>query len=137
MIDVVDLDGQMQRWSLKGHIAKGTLKNKSALHLKARELIHQVFPTMQILEEVGIPLRKAETLYLDFFVPLARICIEVHGEQHYKYTPFFHGSKLNFMKHKKRDREKKEWCRLNDIAVIELPYNETDKWLEIINEQNG
>jgi hypothetical protein len=32
---------------------------------------------------------------------------------------------IGFMKHKKRDQEKKEWCEINGIEYIELPYNET------------
>jgi hypothetical protein len=136
VMDIVDLDGRKHKWSLTGYIAKGQLNNKSDLHLKAREIIHKIFPTFQVLEEVSIPLRKAETLYLDFYLPLAKICIEVHGEQHYKFVPFFHKTKLNFFKHKKRDREKAQWCALNNISIIELPYDRTAEWESIINEQN-
>lgn len=136
-MEVLDLDGNYHKWSLKGHIAKGRANNKSNLHIKARELLRNKFPTMQILEEVGIPLRKSETLYLDFYIPLAKICIEVHGEQHYKFIPFFHGNKLNFLKHLKRDRQKKEWCNINNISVIELPYDKMESWTELLNEQQN
>ena len=38
---------------------------------------------------------------------------------------------MNFFKAQKRDLEKKEWCDLNSIKYIELPYNETlDQWGE-------
>jgi hypothetical protein len=53
-------------------------------------MLHEKFPTLQILEEVSIPLRSKETLYLDFYIPLIKKCIEVHGEQHYKFVPFYH-----------------------------------------------
>ena len=131
-MNIVDLDGNFHKWSLKGYIAKGTLSNKSSLHLAARELIRVKFPTFQILEEVPIPVRKSEILYLDFYLPLSKICIEVHGEQHYEFSAFFHGNRLNFFKHKKRDRDKKEWCNLNGIKVIELPYNKKSEWNEIL-----
>ena len=49
-MDVVDLDNIVHKWSLKGHIAKGSMKNKSSLHLQARALIKEIFPTLQILE---------------------------------------------------------------------------------------
>ncbi|OUU62830.1 MAG: hypothetical protein CBC24_06685 [Candidatus Pelagibacter sp. TMED64] len=128
-MDIVDLDGNTHKWSLTGHIAKGQVAKKSDLHLKARELIRSSFPTMQILEEVGIPLRHANTLFLDFYVPLLKLCIEVNGEQHYKFNSFFHGTRLNFIKHQRRDREKRDWCDLNSINVIEFPYNETvEEW---------
>jgi len=136
-MDIIDLDGKLQKWQLTGHIAKGSRQNKSELHLQAREVIKNIFPTYQILEEVPIPLRRTEILYLDFYLPLAKICIEVHGEQHYKYVPFFHQNKLNFLKHKKRDREKKSWCETNEIGFIELPYNKISEWKDIINDQNS
>lgn len=129
MLEIIDLDDITHKWSLKGHIAKGSAKNKSSLHLQARALIRDLFPTFQILEEVGIPVRKNETLFLDFYLPLTKTCIEVHGEQHYKFVQFYHNNTLGFLKHKKRDQMKKEWCEKNDIYYIELPYNESiDEW---------
>lgn len=135
-MNIVDLDDNVQRWSLKGHIAKGRTINKSSLHLTARSLIKEIFPTLQVLEEVPIPVRKNETLFLDFYLPLNETCIEVHGEQHYKFVQFYHQTSLGFMKHKKRDRDKKYWCEKNNIRYIELPYNEgLEDWKErLINE---
>lgn len=126
---VKDLDGNSYSWQLIGCMAKGKLSNKSSFHLKARELITSTFPTLQILEEVPIQLRRSETLYLDFYLPLIKTCIEVHGEQHYKYIGFYHNSHLGFLKSQKRDREKTEWCEINGIKQIILPYNESiDEW---------
>jgi len=92
---------------------------------------------MQILEEVAIPLRRSETLYLDFYIPLLKKTIEVHGEQHYKFVPFYHNTLLGFVRHKKRDQEKQEWCDINGITYIELPFHEdVELWSNRIkNEQ--
>lgn len=137
-MDIIDLDGNHLKWSLTGHISKGSLNNKSSLHLKARELLKQSFPTLQILEEVSVPIRRSETLYLDFYLPLIKTCVEVHGEQHFKFTPFYHGNQFGFIKHKKRDVDKKLWCENNGIKMIELSYNESeDQWLEKINDKNN
>ncbi len=38
-MDIIDLDGKVQKWQLTGHIAKGSRQNKSELHLQAREVI--------------------------------------------------------------------------------------------------
>lgn len=130
---VKDLDGNTHNWQLTGNMAKGKVDNRSSLHLLARTLITNYFPTLQILEEVPIPLRKNDTLYLDFYLPLKKICFEAHGEQHYKFTPFYHSNMFNFMKSQKRDREKQEWCELNNIKHIILPYDENDEqWSEKI-----
>jgi hypothetical protein len=130
---IKDLDGNNHNWLLTGNMAKGKIVNRSSYHLSARNLIASCYPTLQILEEVPIQLRKSETLYLDFYLPLKKICFEVHGEQHYKFTPFYHSNMLNFLKSQRRDTEKKEWCELNDIKYVDLSYNESEEvWSEKI-----
>jgi hypothetical protein len=130
-MNVKTLDGNTSKWALSGHISKATITNKSEPHLKTRQLLIELFPTLQLLEEVPVPIRKSETLYLDFYLPLKKYCVEVHGEQHYKFVPFYHNNLLGFIKSKKRDNDKKEWCFLNGIKYIELPYNESvTEWKE-------
>ena len=94
----VGLDGNEFNMTLTGLTAKSSLNNKSSFHLLARNLLKDIYPTLQIIEEVSIQIRKSETLYMDFFIPLNKKCIEVHGEQHYKFTPFYHRSKIDFLK---------------------------------------
>lgn len=137
-MNVVDLDNNYVPWSLTGHISKGRIQDKSSFHLSARKLLTNLFPTLQILEEVPIPLRRSETLYLDFYLPLIRKAVEVHGEQHYKFIPFYHHTKLNFLKSQKRDQEKKEWCEKNNISYVALPFSETSEvWSKLLHEQNS
>lgn len=131
---IKDLDGNKHNWLLTGNMAKGRISNRSSLHLKARGLISISYPTLQILEEVPIPLRKSETLYLDFYIPLKKLCFEVHGEQHHKFVPFYHTNILTFLKSQRRDTEKKEWCESNNIKHVILNYNESSEiWTERIN----
>ena len=131
---VTDLDGNESQLKLLGHTAKGNDdRPRSEYHLKVRQLLHEIFPTCLILEEVGFNVRKGETLYLDFYIPLIKTAIEVHGEQHYKYIPFYHNNLQGFFRHQKRDRDKREWASLNKIKLIELKFDEADKWKQIIN----
>lgn len=130
---IKDLNGNTHNWQLTGNMAKGKISNRSSLHLTTRSIITQNYPTLQILEEVPIPLKNRETLYLDFYLPLKKTCIEVHGEQHYKFVPFYHSTILNFLKSQKRDREKEEWCELNNIKHVILRYDENEQtWNERI-----
>lgn len=135
-MQVKDLDGVSHNWHLTGNMAHGKIANKSSLHLTARGLISDAFPTMQVLEEVPITLRKNETLYLDFYLPLKKLCIEVHGEQHYKFVGFYHNNMLSFLKSQKRDREKQEWCEINGIKYIVLPhFEDSDEWKKRLNNE--
>jgi hypothetical protein len=133
-MQIKDLDGLIHNWQLTGNMARGKINNRSSFHLKARELITDHFPTLQILEEVPIQLRRSETLYLDFYLPLKKLCVEVHGEQHYKFVSFYHNNMLSFLKSQKRDREKEEWCDINNIKYIVLPhYEDETQWIERLN----
>lgn len=133
-MQIKDLDGVVHNWNLTGNMARGKITNKSSFHLKARDIITQHYPTLQILEEVPINLRKSETLYLDFYLPLKKLCVEVHGEQHYKFIAFYHNNLLSFLKSQKRDREKQEWCESNGIQYVVFPHFENeDQWLERLN----
>jgi hypothetical protein len=132
---IKDLENNHHTWSVKGNMG-AVQQHKSSLHIRARELLKNKFPTLQILEEVSIPLRRGEVLYLDFYLPLKKMCIEVHGEQHYKFVAFYHANILSFLKGQKRDLEKKEWCELNSIRHIVFPYFEDDhQWAERLNNE--
>jgi hypothetical protein len=133
---MVGLDNIVYKLNLTGLRSHGRMQNKSGLHLEARKLINSIFPTMQILEEVPINIRKNEVLYLDFYLPLTRTCIEVHGEQHYKFIKFYHQNMMGFAKSKKRDDDKSQWCSINNIKQIILPHNESlEQWkLRLIND---
>ena len=130
-MQIKTLDGYSLRWSLTGHHAHAKLINKSSFHISARKVIRNIYPTLQVLEEVPVPIKKSETYYFDFYLPMIKTVIEVHGEQHYQFSKFYHINMFGFAKAKKRDRDKIEWCNINNIKYIELPYNETEnQWIE-------
>ena len=77
-MNAVGLDGYEYKISLASLTTKSSLNNKSNFHLIARDLLKQEYPTLQILEEVPIQIRKSETLYMDFFIPLSKKCIQFY-----------------------------------------------------------
>lgn len=128
-MNVVGLDNVIYNLNLTGLQAHGRMQNKSSIHLAARKLLNSVFPTMHILEEVPINIRRNEILFLDFYLPLIKTCVEVHGEQHYKFNRFYHQTMMGFAKSQKRDNEKSQWCSINNIKQIIFPYDEpSEKW---------
>lgn len=124
----IDLDGNQIKWQIKGHEVTGDTRPRSELHLQARVLLKEKFPTQQILEEVSVPIRRGKTLYLDFYLPLRKIAIEVHGEQHFRRVAHFHDSPVAFATQLSNDRDKQEWCEINGITHIVLPYDKTEDW---------
>lgn len=109
---------------------------KSALHIKARKLIARMFieTFYEEVSLVGSKTKRNTMLYADFLSVKAGIIIEVHGEQHYKYIPHFHGSKMAFAKAKLRDQTKIEWAELNSFTLIELPFNKEKEWETLIRK---
>lgn len=61
-------------------------------------------------------------LELDCFNEDLRIAVEYNGEQHYKYSPYFHTSKESFYNVKYRDDMKRRLCEENGVDLIVVPY---------------
>lgn len=125
-MQVKGLDGKLHNWKLSGHLNNS--RTVSSNHSEVRTLLKAKFPFDLILEEVYLPGSK---LFCDFYVPNYKLMIEVHGEQHYKFTPFFHKTRLDFLKGQKRDRDKEEWAISNGITFIKI--NATKNIQEQVN----
>lgn len=125
---VIGLDGKTA--TLKVDSSNINYIVRSELHLQVRELLHKIFPVDFIYEELGIPGSK---LTIDFFLPQRRLAVECHGEQHYRYIPFFHQLPSGFTASQYRDTQKSEWCKRNNIKLAIIPYNsDPDDWTKII-----
>lgn len=51
-----------------------------------------------------------------------KIIIEYNGGQHYKFTTKFHSTVEDFNAQLKRDNELRDYCKINSIILIELPF---------------
>ena len=125
---ITDLDGNQYRWSQR----RGKSKKASQLHLEAFQLVRKIYSCEQLIEEITIPLTKVRKVYGDIYITRLNKLIEVHGRQHYEHIPFYHKTIGEFKKAQHRDRQKKEWCEINDIQYVELPFDKIDKWEELI-----
>ena len=135
---VTGLNGREYNLDLK----KYTIQRESCsfYHKIARVLLKEMFRGYNIYEEVKLPgsvkPSKKSVLYLDFYIPNAIMAVEVHGQQHFKYVPYFHKSKAGFAMAKKRDLDKKEWCRVNGIDLVELRwYDSIEYWRDKIERR--
>lgn len=82
-----------------------------------------VFPYLKYTTEKHVRYR-GQKLFFDFTIPDLNVYIEVQGEQHYKFVPFFHKFASNFRQQKFRDQVKQEWCAENDIILVTISYKE-------------
>tara|TARA_R110002051_G_scaffold32786_2_gene73918 strand:- start:29593 stop:30009 length:417 start_codon:yes stop_codon:yes gene_type:complete len=132
------LDDETHNWKLHGYVVKANdTRPRSKLHLMARDILVGLFPTVQILEEVGAPISRRETLFFDFYINTLKLVVEVHGQQHYQFNTLFHTSAQDFANQRKRDLRKQDWCEYNNITYVELPYNEDkEQWSLRIQQRN-
>ena len=129
---IKDLDGHIYNWKTQGTIVRSNEQRpRSKLHLAARTLLRTLYPTLQISEEVSVSLRRNKKVFLDFYINTIKTVIEVHGPQHYKFNTLYHTSAQDFLNQKKRDSDLHDWCNLNNLNYIELPFNEgQDQWYQ-------
>lgn len=135
---VIGINGKEYVWNLTGYdVFNDDKRKRSKYHIRARNLLKELFHSYRILEEVKLPgsteLHRKSVLYLDFYIPSIKLAIEVHGQQHYEFCPFFHRSKADFLKGQARDEDKITWCELNDIRLVTFKYTESDdEWRQRI-----
>ena len=138
---VVGINGKEYAWNLSGYnVFNDDKRKRSKYHIRARQLLKELYNSYIILEEVKLPgsteLHRKSVLYLDFYIPSIKLGVEVHGQQHYEYCTFFHKSKADFLKSKARDEDKITWCELNDIKLVTLKYTESDdEWRNRLKSQ--
>lgn len=124
---IIGLDNKEYSWIPSNNVVDTDKRSKP--HLKAVALLKEIYPFDIILEELVLPGTKTSTrkstLKADLFIPARMIMVEVHGQQHVEFNSFFFKSKLEFYKAKARDKDKKKWCDINEIHLIELFHNES------------
>ena len=103
------------------------------------EMTREIFENMfgetfpRIRPEWLINKNNKSKLELDGYCEKLKIAFEYSGIQHYKYTPFFHGSETSFKEQIERDKIKQKICLENNIFLCVVPYtvkfNELQKYI--------
>jgi hypothetical protein len=133
------LDGDINKWKIESSLIRGSDERpRSKLHLAARSLLKEIYPTLQICEEISVRIRRDKRAIIDFYINTIKTVVEVHGEQHYKFNSLYHTCAQDFLNQKKRDTELIDWCVLNNLNYVELPFNEGRKqWKTRIQLKNS
>lgn len=103
-------------------------KSRSKIQFKVKQFLKKYWLNHIVFEEFPVAGTK---LSLDFYNANKKIAVEVQGQQHIKYVPFFHGNnKINYINQLKRDSDKLKFCEINNIHLLEV-YKESELDKEI------
>ncbi len=104
-------------WDIKP--SRYPIKSQAACRSKRQyevgQILKQRYKLDSILEDVTIP---GTRLSLDFYLPQRQIAVEVQGEQHGEFNPFFHEDMSDFNAQQDRDAQKLQFCELNNIKLL-------------------
>ena len=104
-------------------------KSRSLFQFKVKSFLKEHWENDVVFEEFPLPGTK---MTFDFFNANKKTMIEVQGNQHQRYTPFFHNkNKANFISQLRRDKDKRHFCDLNDIFLLEI-YPDDDLTINLL-----
>jgi len=104
----------------------------SKLELQAKIILESVFkkPFYKIRPDFLKNDVTGQNLEIDLFNNDLKLGVEINGDQHYRFIPFFHRNKEAFRNQRYRDEMKKIKCRDNGITLIEVPYKVGERGLK-------
>jgi hypothetical protein len=113
---------QLPNNHLKGH---SPIKNKSNGEIKIENILIQkgiIYEKQKTFEGLTNKIK----LRFDFYIPDKNLCIEYNGIQHYKPIDYL-GGDVRFINQQENDNIKREFCRNNNISLLEISYLEFKK----------
>jgi very-short-patch-repair endonuclease len=78
--------------------------------------------------------KRVKRLRFDFYLPEMNMCIEYDGEHHFEENEYFGEGNLDYIR--ENDRIKNEFCQINNIKMIRVPFYDYEKIetiLEVLN----
>jgi very-short-patch-repair endonuclease len=107
-----------------GHGCKQcSLKNKTSIGEQKIEDILIKYNILFKREYSFNNLKMIRKLFFDFYLPELNTIIEFDGRQHYEPISFF-GGENEYLKLKKYDTIKNEYCKSNKITLLRIKYND-------------
>jgi hypothetical protein len=97
-------------------------QSRSKMQFNVKQFVKKYWANDIVFEEFPVV---GTRMSLDLYNANKNIAIEVQGIQHLKHTPFFHGkSKTAFLSQIRRDNDKQDFCKLNEITLVEIYPND-------------
>ena len=117
-------------FSVVAHALKGGQVSCGCVNSKGEYLTSKALASLGILYEKEYKFSdlisyNGRGLRFDFFIPEKNTVIECQGEQHYKPVSMF-GGEEQLKLQQEYDELKRDYCKKNNIKLIEIPYTDYD-----------
>lgn len=109
-------------------MASKSIGKISKLHTAFREAIQEVYPDFPFAENVRPDWLRSDSGYpleLDFYFETIDMAVEIQGQQHYRYIPYFHGKLSGFDAQRRRDNLKKRICFKKQVVLLFIKDDES------------
>ena len=104
----------------KGFLCNNCFSNESSGEHKVRIFLEN--NNIDFIQEyIFDDCKDKNSLLFDFYLPVYGVCIEYQGEQHYRPIEYF-GGEESFYLQQKHDQIKRNYCKHNNIKLLEIPY---------------
>ena len=117
-----DIQGRLVKKPVDKYLIDWEKKSRSIIQFKVKQFLKPFWNTMVIFEEFPC---FGSQLKVDILNATLKIAIEVNGNQHETFNPFFHNNNpANFLKGIKNDSKKMDWLLKNNFRLFEIYENE-------------
>lgn len=113
--------GKAQYKNVSKKRVKWDAASKSKFQREVKNLLYKKWKLDVVYEEFPV---YGSLLTLDFFNSSKMIAIEVQGTHHTEFNKFFHKSRYDYLAQLQKDEEKRKFCDLNGIRLVEIFYEE-------------
>lgn len=131
-MDIITLKGRLINWHLtstkypiKKEGSRSKFQHETYLEIKKLYVYDMIF------EEVKMP---ESRLFFDFVIPSIKLVVECQGKQHEEFNTHFHKYREDFIRQQNRDQMKRNFCQINNLTLVEVPYGSKRTTAELISE---
>jgi hypothetical protein len=116
------INGKLINKNVNKYTLKWDKKSRSIIQFKVKQFLKPFWIGQILYEEFPV---YGSLLKVDILNATLKIAIEVNGNQHSAFNPFFHNNDPNrYLKGYKNDVKKSEWLAKNDFKLIEINEDE-------------
>lgn len=122
-------DSKLQGFRLK-KLSLGSRYTQEKYHnteVKLTKILEQIFGKSNVVTSfhpVWAESAKGVLLEYDIYIPEHNLLIEYNGEQHYKFSRFFHKKSIKYLNQLQRDKRKKKLAEEHGYRLIIFSYKD-------------